>query len=106
MKKVGILVGIGALAGLFAFSSVAMAAGRVGHRQIRQQERIHQGIRSGALTQREVRNLERWQRRIQQKKRRAWSDGFLTLRERARLEYMQDRASHRIYHYKHNEMSR
>jgi hypothetical protein len=106
MKKIGILVGIGALAGLFAFSGVAMAAGRVGHRQIRQQARIHQGIWSGDLTRGEVRGLERQQLRVQRTKRRAWSDGQLQPWERAHMEYMQDRASNRIYRYKHNDVAR
>jgi len=106
MKKIGILVGIGALAGLFAFSGVATAAGRVGHRQFRQQKRICQGVRSGELTRGEVRGLERQQLRIQRTKRRAWSDGELQPWERAHLEYMQDRASHRIYRFKHNDISR
>ncbi|OPX37590.1 MAG: hypothetical protein DRN37_06940 [Thermoplasmata archaeon] len=106
MKKIGILVGIGVLTGLFAFCGVATATGRVGHRQFRQQKRIGQGIRSGELTRGEVRGLERQQVRIQRTKRRAWSDGKLQPWERARLEFMQDRASHRIYRYKHNDVTR
>lgn len=106
MKKISIFVGIGVLAGLFALSSTAMAAGRVTHRQFRQQVRIHQGIRSGELTRGEVRGLERQQVRIQRTKRRAWRDGSLQPWERAHLEYMQDRSSHRIYRYKHNDVTR
>ncbi|NIQ37879.1 MAG: hypothetical protein GTN81_04725 [Proteobacteria bacterium] len=81
-------------------------AGRVGKRQIRQQKRIHQGIRSGELTRGETRVLQREQRHIQRAKRFSRSDGTVTPQERLRLERAQDRASIHIYRAKHNDVSR
>ncbi|MDY6879953.1 MAG: hypothetical protein SV686_06910 [Thermodesulfobacteriota bacterium] len=101
MKKIGILVLTAMCIGFF-FADVALA-GRVGNRQVRQQKRIHQGIKSGELTGKEACNLERQQYRIQQSKRQAWSDGKMTPREKLRLERQQDRASDRVYMLKHNE---
>ena len=47
------------------FISVDMTqAGRAGNRQIKQQKRIHQGLKSGELTPKEALRLEREQRRI------------------------------------------
>ena len=105
MKRFWRVVGIGTLVASFALCDVALA-GRVVRRQVRQQRRIHQGIRSGELTCRETRRLEREQIRIQRTKRRAWSDGRLTPRERVRLEVMQDKASADIYRLKHNNIER
>ena len=84
----------------------AAFAGRPKNRQIKQQKRIHQGIRGGELTKGEVVKLEREQRRIQKSKRKAWSDGKLTPRERVRIEHRQDRASRHIYKAKHNDRDR
>ncbi len=86
--------------------TVSSFAGRIHHRQYRQQKRIHQGFHSGELTWGEARSLEREQRHIQQSRRRAWSDGRLTPRERVRLEFQQDRASRHIYRAKHNDRTR
>ncbi|RMG60594.1 MAG: hypothetical protein D6713_02445 [Deltaproteobacteria bacterium] len=104
MKK---LLGI-LLAAVFTVTLVspALAIGPVGKRQIRQQKRIHQGIRSGQLTPREAFRLEKEQVRIQRTKRRFLSDGDLTCRERVRLHMMQDRASRHIYRLKHNDRTR
>ncbi len=90
----------------FLFWADFAFAGRVKHRQIHQQKRIHQGVHSGELTRRETYRLERQQVHLQRSKRRAWSDGTLTRRERARLELQQDRASWNIYRAKHNDNRR
>ena len=86
--------------------TVSSFAGRIHHRQYRQQKRIHQGVHSGQLTWREARSLEREQRRIQRSRRRAWADGRLTPRERFRLEFQQDMASRHIYWARHNNRTR
>jgi hypothetical protein len=96
-----------ALAGLLLFSPPAEAAGRVGKRQIRQQARIAQGVRSGELTRRETARLERQQAGLACQKRRMLADGGgLGPVERARLEGRQDRLSRHIYHQKHDQQSR
>ena len=105
MKKIGWTMTVIAAVS-FLFCADAAFAGRVKHRQIRQQKRIHQGVRSGELTRGEACRLERQQAHLQRSKRRAWSDGTLTRRERVRLEIQQDRLSRNIYRAKHNDNQR
>lgn len=81
-------------------------AGRVGNRQVKQNERIGQGVKSGELTRFETRKLVNEQRRIQQVKRSALSDGTLTRREKVGLEVRQDKANADIYRLKHNNRDR
>jgi len=105
MKKLITAVAITTIFTLFLGAEVAFA-GLIANRQIRQQERIHQGIRSGALTLCEVRGLERQQLRIQNHRLRAWSDGRLMPYERILLEREQNRACGNIYRLKHNDVWR
>ncbi|MBW2643953.1 MAG: hypothetical protein JRC89_11445 [Deltaproteobacteria bacterium] len=55
-------------------------AGRIGKKQIRQNKRIHQGVKSGELTLHEARMLKREQHRIQRTKKGCLADGVLTPR--------------------------
>lgn len=103
-KKVVTMTAVACMVGMLAVGNAW--AGRVAKRQVRQQSRIVHGVHKGELTKREVRGLEKEQRRIQRSKRRAWSDGQLTRKERGKLELRQDRASYRIYRAKHNDRSR
>lgn len=105
MKKISMTLAMAALITTFVGADVAFA-GRIANRQIRQQKRIHQGIKSGELTRREVGRLEKQQYKIQRHKRRAWSDGKLTPKERIRMEQGQNRASRNIYRLKHNDIQR
>lgn len=77
-------------------------AGRISERQVNQDKRVAQGVRSGELTRGETRVLVKQQRKIQRTKARAWSDGRLTARERVKIERRQDNASRKIYRFKHN----
>ena len=100
MKKIAILLSV-----VLAFSYLTInfvLAGRVGNRQIKQQKRIHQGLKSGELTRKEALRLEREQRRIQKTKHHALKDGELTPKEKLRLERQQNKANKHIYHLKHN----
>lgn len=96
-----------------AFSGVTMgqtettrqpARTEVTQRQVKQQARIKQGVRSGALTRGETRRLERQQARIQKRKQidKAEHGGKLTPRNKAQLNRMQNRASRHIHRAKHN----
>jgi tellurite resistance protein len=67
-----------------------------------QDQRIDQGVQSGALTPRETGRLEADQARIQQTEERMKSDGNLTGQERQKLNNMQDRSSRNIYNQKHD----
>jgi len=105
MKKIGTTLAVATILSLFLGTSAAFAD-RIADRQFRQQQRIHQGIRSGALTFCEVRCLERQQFRIQKHKLRAWSDRWLTPHERILLEREQNRVCGNIYRLKHNDVWR
>jgi hypothetical protein len=79
---------------------------RVDRRQDRQELRIDQGVKSGALTPRETRKLERGQRHVETLETKAQADGKVTAREKARLEHAQDVQSKRIYKQKHDAQTR
>jgi hypothetical protein len=101
MKKLLIVV---ALVGLgLCVASAQEATPKVTKRQMRQQERIANGVKSGELTPAETRRLEKQQQKIQRDKEKAKSDGVVTPQEREKLKREQNRASRNIYRKKHNE---
>lgn len=67
-----------------------------------QEQRIDQGVSSGALTPKETGRLEAEQAKIRQTEQRMKSDGQLTPKERQKLNNMQDRSSNNIYRQKHD----
>ncbi len=76
-------------------------------RQVNQQHRIMNGVKSGELTRPETVRLEQQQVRIQKTKRAmVKNDGKLGPVERAKLERMQNKASRNIFKAKHNGRSR
>lgn len=79
---------------------------RVDRRQERQEQRIDQGVKSGALTPRETRKLERGQRHVEKLETKAQADGKVTAKEKVRLEHAQDVQSRRIYNQKHDKQTR
>jgi hypothetical protein len=90
-----------------ALATTAPAFARINQRQTHQQQRIASGVRSGALTAREAVRVERQQVRIARYERQSRADGGgLNFNERARIEHMQDRASHTIYNQKHDAQRR
>ena len=76
----------------------------VRRRELRQQRRIDQGVRSGRLTPREAGHLERREHRINEHiaADRADHGGKLTPGEKRRINRQEDRTSRAIYHDKHN----
>lgn len=84
----------------------AAGDGRVDRRQDRQWSRLFQGRHSGELNRGEFRSLKREQKKIGRMERRFSSDGYLSGRERYRLERAQDRASRHIARAKHNDTFR
>ena len=72
------------------------------NRQQRQQQRIEDGVRSGALTPHEVQRLENEQDRIDKMENRAKADGVVTNKEKLGIEAAQDHASRSIAIKKHN----
>jgi hypothetical protein len=86
-----------------ALASAQTATPHVTKRQLKQQARIEQGLKSGELTAGEAKRLELQQGKIQADKAKAKSDGVVTPAERAKLAREQNRASRRIYRLKHND---
>ena len=97
------VIGIVALA--VATPAIAQET-RADRRQDHQEQRIDQGVKSGALTPRETRKLERGQNHVEKLETKAQADGKVTAREKARLEHAQDVQSKRIYKQKHDNQTR
>jgi hypothetical protein len=79
---------------------------RVDQRQANQAQRIEQGKKSGALTNKEAARLEKGQARVQKIEDKAVADGKVTKKERRRLEHAQDVQSRRIYKQKHDNQTK
>jgi hypothetical protein len=101
--KIQVSLGV---AGLLLCSTGAMAAGaattEVTQRDVNQQQRIEQGLHSGALTTQEAGELEHQEARIDRVESRRLRDGTLTPAETARINQMQNRTSRDIYREKHD----
>lgn len=100
MKRAIILVAAVAIG--VASLAAQTATPRVTKRQVQQQARIKEGVKSGELNRREVRRLEREQAKIAIDKAKAKSDGVVTPAERAKLKREQNRASRHIARQKHD----
>ena len=95
--------------GLFIFAIIGTTQAQtpvVKKRQVNQQKRIVQGVRTGELTKAEVIALEKQQRNINRTKKLAKSDGVVTKKEKAIIHHKQNRASANVYRKKHNGASR
>ncbi len=88
----------------FTLTGAAMAAPpTVKNRQIHQQQRIRQGVRSGELTRPETARLQRSSARIHRSIVRDRVDqGVFTPRERAQAQHKLNRQSRRIAVQKHD----
>jgi hypothetical protein len=75
---------------------------RIDQREVNQEKRIQQGVKSGELTQRETSRLQGEQARIERTEARAKADGKMTPKEREHITQMQDRASRDIHREKHD----
>lgn len=95
-----------ALALGFTVSTPAFAA-RADRRQVKQQVRIAQGVKSGELTTREAVRLQAQHNAVGRQIERARADdGKLDPVERARIEKKQDRLNRRIATQKHDGQKR
>jgi hypothetical protein len=89
--------------GIAVLAGASSASARINQRQAHQQARIAQGLTSGSLNAQEAARLERQQAQIARYEARSRADGGgLDFNERARIEHLQDRASHSIRHQKHD----
>ena len=106
MKKIISVI----LATVFALSlsvaAFAQETPKVDRRERQQQRRIQHGVRSGALTRREARRLERQQAVTRAEEAAAKADGKVTRSERRRLRRRENRTSRHIYRQKHDSQRR
>jgi len=75
-------------------------------RNVDQQSRIHQGVQSGALTNRETAHLERGQAHTSKREARAGRDGHVGPHEQHRIQTADNHQSRRIYRQKHDGQTR
>lgn len=71
-------------------------------RDVNQQERIAQGVRSGQLTGGEAGRLEQGQSHINRMEARAGADGHVGRYEQQRIQGADNRQSHNIYNQRHD----
>jgi hypothetical protein len=71
-------------------------------RNLSQQERIEQGLKSGELSTKEAGQLEREQNRVDQIEARDLKDGTISAPEQARLKALENKTSQDIYQQKHD----
>jgi len=96
-----------AIAAGLAACSIATAvsaqnAADTAQRDVNQQNRIEQGLKSGQLTTKEAGKLEREEAHIDKMESNALKDGKMTDAEKQRIERAQNNASRDIYREKHD----
>ncbi|MDY7538593.1 hypothetical protein QN372_11025 [Undibacterium sp. RTI2.1] len=87
---------------VFAQTAATTNTPNIDKRQDNQQQRVANGVSSGALTAKEATNLEKRESKIETDKQAAKADGTVTKQERAKLQHEENRASKKIYAKKHN----
>jgi Skp family chaperone for outer membrane proteins len=80
----------------------AAATPSVDQRQLNQQQRIDQGVQSGALTSKEAARLEGGQQHVQKMEDKAKADGKVTPQERKRLQHAENVQNRKIERQKHD----
>ena len=91
------------LAGLLSGAALAQtAAEKDQQRDVNQQERIEQGLKSGELSTKEAGRLEREQQHVDRMEAHDMKDGHISAAEQARLTKAQNAASADIYKQKHD----
>lgn len=79
-----------------------LTAGSETQRDVNQQDRIENGLKSGELNSREASKLEAGEARIDRQEARDMKDGTLSASEKARLQREQNAESKAIYNQKHD----
>ena len=90
----------------YGHSSTRAFDRRVDHIQHEQRQRIAQGLRSGALTRQEARQLMAEQRAIEAEQQRYRTDGVVTRAERVDLLQDLNAAARHIYNESHDAQTR
>ena len=71
-------------------------------RNVNQQARINQGVKSGSATTAETAKLERGQANVNRKEAAAGANGHVGAGEQTRVQHAENVQSGRIYRKKHN----
>ncbi len=87
---------------VFLFAGASLAGDRFDHRQKNQKAKIHQGVRKGDITKRELVHLASRQREIERYRNHALRDGNFSRGESRRIDHMQATANRSIYRHRHN----
>jgi hypothetical protein len=95
MKTAATVIAV-AVAGLFSAAVSAQTVGSEVQRDVNQQQRIEQGLKSGSLNTREAAKLERGESRIDRMESNATKDGKLSPAEKARIQRAQNQESRQI----------
>jgi hypothetical protein len=90
---------------LIAGPTLAQSTGSEVQRDINQEMRIEQGLKSGQLTTGEAAKLEKGEARIDRMESKAFKDGTLSPEEAARIQRAQNQESSAINRLKHNDMT-
>jgi len=91
-----------ALSAVFSGSVLAQTTQSAVQRDVNQEKRIEQGLKSGELNTKEASRLEREEGRVNQMESKALSDGKLSDAEKKRIDREQNRVSKDIYREKHD----
>ena len=91
-----------AVAGLFSVAASAETVGSEVQRDVNQQQRIEQGLKSGSLNTGEAAKLERGEARIDRMESNAAKDGTLSPAEKARIQRAQNQESRQINRLENN----
>ncbi len=86
----------------FAFNAQAQTAASETERNVDQQQRIEQGLKSGELTTREASKLEKGESRIDRTEKRDLRDGTLSAADKAQIQKQQNHESAAINNQKHD----
>ncbi|MEQ1722613.1 MAG: hypothetical protein ABL930_05520 [Pseudobdellovibrio sp.] len=89
-----------------ALLTLSAEARRDQKREVKQQSRIGQGVKSGELTKREAKKLRKGQKRVDHMQKKANADGQVSIEERAKIEKAQDKQNALIYKQKHDGQER
>jgi len=92
----------GLAACVLATAASAQNTADVVQRDVNQQNRIEQGLKSGELTTKEAGKLEREESHIDKMESNALKDGKMTNAEKSRIERAENQASKDIYREKHD----
>jgi len=75
-------------------------------RNVNQQNRIEQGVKSGELNNREVAKLERGQAHESRREARAGADGHVSAREQKQIQRNHNKQSHKVHREKHDRQTK